>query len=66
MKTEQDFILATEAEPQDDNMERVNCPDEGNPGHHACGWCEKHNGPRFMCGCLKFIRSETKEHRQLA
>lgn len=35
-----------------DDMERANCTEVGEPGHLACGWCEKHNTLRMKCGCL--------------
>lgn len=39
-------------EPIQDDLERVNCKDIGIVGHSQCGVCEKHNKPRFACGCL--------------
>jgi len=38
--------------PHQDDLERSNCSLAGNSGHHQCGWCEKHDKPRFLCGCL--------------
>lgn len=52
-KTIYEFIEATGREPVDDDMERVNCVDAGQPGHYACGWC-KHDLPRFCCAeCME-------------
>lgn len=52
MITEEQFKLATGRAPEQDDLERSNCPDAGQPRHHQCGWCEEHNKPRFVCGCL--------------
>jgi len=38
--------------PENDDVDRVNCPDAGKFGHWMCGWCDHHWKPRFMCGCL--------------
>ena len=38
--------------PISDDLDRVNCKSVGQPGHHQCGICLKHNKPRFLCGCL--------------
>lgn len=38
--------------PTDDDLERVNCKTVGRVLHSQCGWCDKHNAPRFACGCL--------------
>lgn len=37
-------------EPEDDDLDRCNCPDAGKVGHLMCGWCRAHNSPVFMCG----------------
>jgi len=52
--TDKDFKEATGEDWQHDDLERCNCLKAGMVGHHACGWCEKCNGPRFMCGHLLF------------
>ena len=49
--TEEQFKIAVGCEPEDDDMERVNCPNAGDALHTMCGWCERHNLPRFCCGC---------------
>lgn len=38
--------------PENDDLDRVNCPKAGSIGHWHCGWCLVHNKPHFMCGCL--------------
>lgn len=45
------FKEATGREPENDDLERVNCEKAGKVGHWGCGWCEKHSGPRFECTC---------------
>jgi hypothetical protein len=47
--TVEQFVMATGREPQQDDMERVNCKDVGKPGHHFCGWCPIHGTPRWLC-----------------
>lgn len=37
--------------PQQDDLERVNCPKAGDLGHWYCGWCPTHHKPYFICGC---------------
>ena len=41
--------------PENDELERVNCQLHGAPGHYFCGWCEKHDKPRYECGCMTVI-----------
>lgn len=48
------FYMATGNLPVRDDLERVNCSKAGEPMHHQCGWCNEHNYPRFLCGCLLF------------
>lgn len=48
----EEFIIAVGREPVLDDMDRVNCVDAGQPGHYQCGWCDTHDKPRFICGCL--------------
>lgn len=50
MKTENDFVQATDRLPEHDELARVNCEDAGKPGHYFCGWCDRCNKPRFFCG----------------
>lgn len=38
--------------PIRDDLERANCPKAGiEIGHGCCGICNKHDKPRFKCGC---------------
>jgi len=46
------FTQKVGREPVLDDLERVNCPRVGKPGHYQCGWCPQHDQPRFVCGCL--------------
>lgn len=46
-----EFEQATGRKPEQDDLERVNCDKVGQLGHICCGWCPKHNGPNFECGC---------------
>jgi len=43
------FKEATGRDPQDDDLERVNCPARGSLLHTCCGWCYRHNKPFFEC-----------------
>ena len=43
--------------PEQDDLERVNCPDVGHGAHLMCGWCDEHEVPRFECACLATRRS---------
>lgn len=58
--TEEDFIEMVGQKPVHDDLERVNCDEVGKSGHHQCGWCPRHNEPRFICGCLKWLRGSTE------
>jgi len=49
MKTEQDFTEAVGSPPENDDMDRVNCPKAGKAFHFGCGWCDSCNLPHFMC-----------------
>ena len=50
--TEKQFIEMTGSEPVQDDLERTNCENAGQAGHHYCGVCPDHNKPRFICGCF--------------
>lgn len=43
--------------PTQDDLDRVNCKRVGEGGHRQCGWCQEHDKPRFICGCLHNKRS---------
>jgi len=51
------FIKATGYAPQHDDLDRCNCTRAGDIGHWSCGWCEEHNKPRFVCGCIHKLAS---------
>ena len=53
MITRQQFIEATGREPVQDDLERVNCPKAGTPGHWMCGWNKAHNRPQFEVGPVR-------------
>lgn len=42
------FKNATGRDPENDDLERVNCSRRG-PGHFSCGWCNQCNSPMFEC-----------------
>ena len=46
--TREDFVDATGRLPEQDDLDRANCPDAGKLGHQSCGICQ-HNRPVFMC-----------------
>lgn len=47
-----EYILRYCLRPEQDDLDRVNCGQIGEPGHQQCGVCPKHDRPRFICGCL--------------
>ncbi len=47
------FKEKTGYSPEYDDLDRVNCDKAGEVGHWTCGWCEEHDKPCFICGCLK-------------
>lgn len=53
--TAEEFTSKMGIEPVNDDLERVNCEHAGEFGHRYCGWCDDHNKPRFMCGCVKKV-----------
>ena len=56
--TEADFVKATGRNPENDDLDRANCKEAGNPSHKSCGVCE-HGLPVFMCTPC-FINSSNK------
>jgi len=38
-------------EPEQDDLDRVNCQLAGQTGHSDCGWCKTCNHPNFECLC---------------
>ena len=56
--TAEDYKKATGADPENDDLERVNCTQLGQVGHQQCGWCPKCNLPRFCCGHNLTLKKE--------
>ena len=52
---DEEFKKRTGRAPEQDDLERVNCPKAGKIMHSACGWCEQHDKPRFECGCFVLV-----------
>lgn len=46
--TKEEFMAVTGFEPEQDDLERANCPKAGQLGHKACGVCE-HGMPTWTC-----------------
>lgn len=51
MIDEKTFTEKVGVPPEGDDLERCNCPKAGQVRHYLCGWCDKHDKPRFICGC---------------
>jgi hypothetical protein len=49
--TAEEYTKKVGTRPEQDDLSRVNCEHAGKLGHSSCGWCERHDNPRFMCGC---------------
>lgn len=62
--TAERFIQATGFEPENDDLERCNCPDVGKIGHRFCGWCFLHNQPVFNCGC-EVVRNDDGTYKTM-
>ena len=45
--TRERFLAATGRAPQDDDLERSNCPWAGHLGHTTCGWNAEQDKPQF-------------------
>lgn len=56
--TAEQFTQAVGHPPEYDDLERCNCDHVGEIGHWCCGWCEKHNKPVFICGCIKIKKED--------
>ena len=44
------FIAATGRKPEQDDLERCNCPKAGEMSHFYCGWDADFDLPRFETG----------------
>ena len=51
--TREEFIMVVVCEPEQDDLERANCPLEGLPGHWQCGICSACKRPRIYCSCAR-------------
>lgn len=60
--TAEEFEQRTGQAPRQDDLERVNCNTAGEVGHYLCGWCAKHDKPRFICGCLVMVTGGAPSH----
>ena len=52
------FTERTGHQPEQDDLDRVNCPNEGATGHQQCGWCEDCDLPRFQCGHIHIHKEQ--------
>lgn len=50
--TAEQFEKATGRPPQDDDLDRCNCPNAGEIGHLLCGWDDHLNLPAFEAVAL--------------
>ena len=58
--TADEFIKATGNISENDDLERANCSEAGQVGHHGCGVCE-HGKPVFTCfDCFKKADNEIR------
>jgi hypothetical protein len=48
MITAEHFRERVGREPENDDLERSNCPKAGEPGHFCCGWDADADLPEFM------------------
>lgn len=55
--TSEHFESRTGYPPEQDDLERANCPDAGKPGHYYCGWHPTRDLPIFITG-----RDDIKEN----
>lgn len=51
--TRDKFLSCVGTEPIQDDLERCNCDQAGNSGHHQCGWDHKRDMPNFIPGQSK-------------
>lgn len=56
MITAEQFKQATGHEPQDDDLERSNCPLAGRMAHSCCGWDNELNLPVFIAMAVRMQR----------
>lgn len=58
--TPEDFKKFTGRDPEQDDLDRVNCNKAGMFGHRSCGICE-HNLPVFMCSPCFVKRTSSQD-----
>lgn len=61
--TEDYFTSVLGRQPEQDDLERVNCPYAGEWGHAHCGWNKVHNRPAFE---VRTPQSEQLVNKRLA
>lgn len=50
MISREKFIERVGREPEQDDLERCNCPLAGEMGHWSCGWNVERDLPQFVVG----------------
>jgi hypothetical protein len=62
--TREKWLEVMGREPENDDLERANCPRAGEPGHFECGWDHEVDEPRFNPNSLKrmSVRRARAEH----
>jgi hypothetical protein len=45
------FLQRVGRRPEQDDLDRTNCPTPGEIGHWYCGWCSVCARPMFECRC---------------
>ena len=53
--TTEHFERSTGHAPQDDDMERANCPHAGEATHTMCGWDYLRDMPKFIPGVAAYL-----------
>ena len=48
--TREKFVARVGREPEQDDLERCNCPQAGEIGHWCCGWNDERDLPQFIVG----------------
>lgn len=54
--TWQEFAAVMGRAPEDDDLERCNCPMAGLMAHSHCGWDDRLNVPQFILDPLPLVR----------
>lgn len=53
-------------EPEQDELDRCNCKQQGEIGHQSCGWCPICDKPRFMCLHLAPSKMTSEQEAEVA